>query len=307
MSASTHFTFQHRVFSVEGSYFSSDKGGKGPYFSAPLGEAKALLRIPALRQEFQIADESEDGRLLNIVEDALKFVRIIRVNDAIPNELLDGSASWSVEDRHRALAKGRLTLLLVAWVTGKQAKRIDLGALARELESPAIKQKVRESIEQLTLELGLAKADTAEVERRIDTLAHELSFIEGLRERLRTIHGIEPLVLEAASLCRQRLSAQESVDRVAVLLSYAFKKLDSEFELLDKQNQGILEVLRDVPSQVALIRAVRDEIHGATRIWDELVDGWLAFSRARSEQAAASLLDRTYRFLAENYPIVTVW
>jgi hypothetical protein len=304
MSASTHFAFRHKVFSVEGSYFSSHRDGSDPYFAVPMGEAMALLRISGLRKEFDIADDSEDSRLLDTVERALKYMKVIRVNDSIPNELLDGSASWSVEDRHRAIAKGRLTLHLVGWVTGKKANLIDL---ARDLESPQVKQKVRESIEELTRRLGLAKDDTAKVERRIDDLAHELSYIEGLRERLMTIHGIETMIDDAAKLCQQRLSVRDSVERTPVLLTYAFKRLDSEFELLDKQNQNILDVLADVETHISLIRAIRDEIHCTLMIWDALVDAWQAHRLKGSEETAASLLHETHRFLAENYPVEMVW
>jgi len=113
MTGNTHFVFRHSVFSVDGSYFSARKGGQDPCLNVPMGEVMATVAIPALRKEFDIADDSADGKLLDVVVQALKYLRIIRVNDAIPSELLDGSASWSVEDRHRATARCRLAMAFV--------------------------------------------------------------------------------------------------------------------------------------------------------------------------------------------------
>ncbi len=111
---------------------------------------------------------------------SLRYVKIIRLNDSIPNELLDGSASWTVEERHRLFARGRLTLQLIAWVTGQTATLTNLEGILEVLEKPEIKTKVKDSIKKLTEQLGLGPDGVDEVERRIDTLVHELSFIDAL-------------------------------------------------------------------------------------------------------------------------------
>ena len=92
LDGSTHFAFEHKVFRLGGCYFTADSDGDKPKFLMPLGDEMAAIAITALRQEFGIADGSNDGRLLDIVTKSLKYVQEIRPNDSIPQELLDGSA-----------------------------------------------------------------------------------------------------------------------------------------------------------------------------------------------------------------------
>ena len=241
------------------------------------------------------------------MERALKYVKVIRPNDSIPNELIDGSASWTVEERHGLIARGRLTLQLIAWVSDRTAQEENIIEILGELEKPAVKDKVKKSLEKLTQQLGLETDDIDEVERRIDALVHELSYIEALRERLMVIYKIEGMAKEAAIICGKRISAKDSAERVAVLLPYAFTKLGSEFELIDKLNENLVEILMDVGGSIELTREVRDEIHCTLKIWDDLVSSWQAEDHGENIDALSSLLGETHRFLAENYPIIHSW
>ena len=81
---STHFKFQHKVFSVEGSYFAHSRDTKEVVFHVPLGEIKGVLTLEVLRNEFGIEHDSPDGRLLGIIERSLRYVKEIRPNDSIP-------------------------------------------------------------------------------------------------------------------------------------------------------------------------------------------------------------------------------
>jgi hypothetical protein len=307
MDISTHFIFQHKVFNVEGGCFSTPKDSDETYFSMSMGDSAAQLTLPALREEFSISDDCDDGKLLRVVESALKYVTVIRVNDSIPNELLDGTASWSVDERHNLISRGRLTLQLIAWVSGRTDKEANMAQILRDLESPAVKEKVKDSLEKLTKQLGLGDGGMEEVERRIDTIVHEMSYIEALRERLATIYNLEKLVKKAASTCSKRRSAIESAERSIALLPYAFTKLGSEFELIDKLNQNFVDILKDVDGSVELTREVRDEIHCTLKIWDDLIASWQAEGSSKDVGVLSSLLGDTHRFLAENYPIMHSW
>src|SRR5438105_13267250 len=77
----TAFSFQNKLFSVEGGYFSMTRDSKEPVFHVMLGELKAALPLPTLREEFGIAVDSPDGKLLGIVERSLRFVKEICPND----------------------------------------------------------------------------------------------------------------------------------------------------------------------------------------------------------------------------------
>ncbi len=94
LDGSTHFAFEHKVFRLDGCYFTADSNGDKPKFLMPLGDEMAAIAIATLRQEFGIAEDSNDGQLLDTVAKSLKYVQQIRPNDLIPQELLDGSASW---------------------------------------------------------------------------------------------------------------------------------------------------------------------------------------------------------------------
>src|ERR1700761_5052303 len=98
---STHFLFKHRVFSLKGACFATTDDGTRQAFHVDLGTLIASLPIQAIRDEFQIAIHYEDELPLAIVEKSRLFVKETRPGDSIPREILDGTASWSVEGRHR--------------------------------------------------------------------------------------------------------------------------------------------------------------------------------------------------------------
>lgn len=302
MSSSTHFHFHHKVFHAEGGYFASTEAGGGACFHIPMGDVVVAIPLEALRREFGIPADSADGELLGVVERALGYVKAIRIEDAVPNELLDGSASWSVEERHRTSAQTRLALQLVAWATGKRQ-----ASLGQELENPAVKRKLRDALGKLAARLGLGDDGAAALEKTVERLAHELSYIEALRERYGAIEAIRAGLGGAERACGQGVLIQEEIGRIRVLLSYAFQKIASQFELLDKQSANVLESLGAAQDHIELVRAARDEIHRELMGWDELLADWQRFRTDGTLEEATVIVKDTYRFLARNYPIVQVW
>lgn len=307
MNGNTHFSFHHKVFGVDGSYFTAKKGGREPCFNMPMGDAMATVAIPALRKEFGIPQDSEDGRLLDVVESALKYVTVIRVDDAIPSELLDGTASWSVDDRHRLVARCRLTQQLVAWIMGNAGKEINLAEFQEQIESPEVKEKIQEAIEKIARDLGITERAVDTIEGRVETLAHELSYIEGLRGRFGDIQAIQPIVARAANSDGGSQRIRDDSERILVLLPLSYKKIGSEFDLLFKQCQNVIDLLGDVDTYVELIRAIRDEIRGELATWDDVVEDWRAYEAKESDRTVAQVVEQTYRFLAQNYPIIQPW
>ncbi len=142
---STRFAFKHKVFSVEGCYFAADNKGEKPKFLMPMGEEMAAIALGSLRQEFGIAEDSSDGKLLDIVAKSLKYVQEIRPNDSIPQELLDGSASWSVEERHRVTAHARIKIQLATLLTGREDQVIQADQIEQLVDDPEIKRRVQEA------------------------------------------------------------------------------------------------------------------------------------------------------------------
>src|SRR5262245_20354361 len=117
----THFEFEHKVFSVQNSFFSVDANSGNATYYVPLGDINGVLTMSQLINGFNLGG-TKDEDLLKFVEQGLKFVKRIHPGDSIPSEILDGSASWSVDDRHRMIAESRLRVLLGNWIAGKEAQ-----------------------------------------------------------------------------------------------------------------------------------------------------------------------------------------
>ena len=194
LDGSAHFLFEHKVFSIEGCYFAADRTGDNPRFLMPLGEEMAAIAVKDLCQEFGIANDSSDGHLLEIVTGSLKYVKQIRPNDSIPQELLDGSASWSVEDRHRDVAHNRVKIQLATLLTGKEDQVIDAEQIEQLVDDPETKRRVQEAFGLVAEKLGLPPERKQEVVARIEQLGHELAYIEGLRERFESITSLPPKI-----------------------------------------------------------------------------------------------------------------
>jgi hypothetical protein len=307
MSHTTHFAFNHKVFRVEGGYFSAPSREAGARFNIPMGEVMTSVPLETLRKEYRIPPDSVDGNLLTLVESALNHVKEIRVDDAIPTELLDGTASWSVEERHRTLAASRLARYLVQWATGKKERVRDLEEFTRRLESPALRKKLNDAFAKMTRHLGLGADGIAEVEAKIERLAQELAHLEALRERFEEIRSIEELLEGAVQLCGQSTLNPDEIARIRVLLSSAFLRIASQFELMDKQGARIAEALEQMDRHIELIRSVRNDTHHELMRWDGILEQWHDFSRQPSTPAALAAAKETYRFLAQNYPIMQVW
>src|SRR5471030_1805855 len=167
----TTFSFQNKIFSLEGGYFSMTRDSKEPVFHVKLGDLSAVLPLPTLREEFNIATDSPDGKLLGIVEKSLRFVKEIYPHDSIPRELLDGSASWSVEDRHRLIAQSRLAIQVSTWLSGEATVIGDVAQLQQLADDPATKLRVQNAIGEIAEKLGLGREGRQQVMDKIDQFA----------------------------------------------------------------------------------------------------------------------------------------
>ena len=96
--------FFERGLRLKGARFALTEDGSTAAFHVELGTLVASLPLGTVRREFEIDRECPDDVLLKIVEKSLRFIKE-SVRQIDPRELLDGSASWSVEDRHRTRAK----------------------------------------------------------------------------------------------------------------------------------------------------------------------------------------------------------
>jgi hypothetical protein len=267
----------------------------------------AVIAIGALRQEFGVAEDSSDGRLLDIVAKSLKFVQEIRPNDSIPQEILDGTASWSVQDRHRHAAHARVKIQLATLMTGREDQVIDPDQIEMLADDPKIKKRVQQAFSLVAKKLGLKPEQKQEVINKIEQLGHELSFIEGLRERFESITDIPPKIERLIKFYGNQTTTREDLDRVKVLLRGAIEDIETIFDIVDAQTCEIMTVLRSFDVHISHIRDARDDLHRRFMDWDDVIDPWQAEECRERSTAVEQMVKESYRLLAQRFTETQAW
>lgn len=303
---STHFMFTSKVFQLPGAFFALSKDNNDPVLNVHLGEMWGKIPFRTLRESFQIEDKSDDARLLSIVEKGLKFVKEIRPGDSIPQELLDGSASWRVDERHLTIARGRLTLQLVSWITGREEAITDRYKLEQIVDDPLTKTRAQEAFSKLAKQFGLPEERKQEMVDKVDYLARELSYIEALRDRYGHVQKIMSKLVQAKRAFKGEGQVVADVARMQALAKIPIANFDDIFDQVDGQTAEVMAMLRTFDAQVAFIRRMRDELHTTLMVWDELIEMWDG-QEIDKEPETESRLKRTYQFLAKNFLISKVW
>lgn len=302
----THFDFEHKVFSISGAYFATDANSKQPVLNITLGDLKASLPFKTLKESFDIKDGSNDAKLLEMVEKGLAYVKQIRPGEKIPGELLDGSASWSVEPQHLMIAKGRITVQIVSWVTGSEMIVVDLDELEQVVEDPQTKTRLKTAYAQIAEKLGITDNAEQYINDRIDDLAQELSYIEALRDRFKHIRTIAENLTRMAQLYRTDRLLVSEISRMQGMIKKPLRRYDSIFEQADAQTGEIVGALKAFDTTVTFIRKIRDDLRTQLMEWEELLQAWDGVPIERS-MAVEQLQKMTYRFLASRYIETKVW
>ncbi len=302
----THFDFQHKVFSLPGAFFCQEPNSKEAVLNILLGDLKAALAFPTLMESFQIEEGSHDARLLEIIEQGLAFVKQIRPGEEIPGELLDGRASWSVEDKHRIIAKGRLTVQIVSSFTGNEIIVSDQSELEQLVEDPQTKEKMKAAFAKIAERLKLTTNAEQYLTDRIDDLAQELSYIEALRDRFRHIRRIDQAMAKLATIYRTDRTFCSELNRMQGLIRKPVREYDMIFDQADAQTGDIVGALRNFHPTIQFIRKIRDDLRAKLLEWEDLLHGWDEVTMERSPKVEA-LQKQTYRFLASRYIETTVW
>ena len=194
-----HVRLQHILFSRFGEpLFRRAEADATPVMVVLLGEREAALPLRSLQREFNISDESDDGRMLALIAASLDFVTSLRPGDPLPPEVLSGEASWEPSPQHLRLAEARLQLQLVRWSkdgAGDDPGTLEPRALLAAADDPALRPQIQQALSRAAAELTLA--DPAAAAGMLETVAQELAYVEALRERL-----LEPVRTIARKLIR---------------------------------------------------------------------------------------------------------
>ena len=240
--------------------------------------------------------------LLAIVEKSLRFVKEIRPGDSIPRELLDGTASWSVEERHRIRAKAHL------WA---RAIRTDetFGAEDPVLEAfvarPETTTKLHAAAKQIATNLGYEMTGES-VLARIDDLARELAYIEALQERCGEVLNIVPKVNQLARVYRSDRAIVDEMSRIRTLMLKPIELYDGIFARLGKHQENIQEAIGHFHERVEFIREQRDDVHQSLMMWDPILAGWKAIEMTRCTETETKITE-LYRFIARHYLTSQSW
>lgn len=299
-SGTTHFEFASKIFQMPSARFALDGPRQEPRFFVTVGGLKASMTCNTLQEEFHIAPDSTDAKLMAIAVRGLKYVPEIRPGDAIPSELLSGQASWSVAARHRQIAQNRLQVQLLSWVSGKEillTNREEIENFLGQLEN---KTKLKEAFEAAAVALGKDKKDYEVVLAELEQLAHELAYIEALRDRFAKIAALQEKFGKLMGEYTSDSRLKQEIQRIIVLHQKAIGYYDRHFDEIDAQTSEIVGALKSRERQVNFIRKVRDDLHFILREWDGLLARWDEIPVKK-----ALLMDRlladTYRLLAAKF------
>ncbi len=304
-AAPRRFEFAHKVFAAPKAVFVRDDTTQEPVFSVDLGDLRASMSIEAVCAYFKIAPDSADGKLLEEIPNALKYVPAIHPGDAIPSELIDGTASWKVDKTHLETAHGRIAAGLLAWM-GQGTKAESALEFAAMATDPAVKSKVQEAFSKLAQRMGLPEDRKGEVVDSVERLASELSYIEALREKVGQMRRLIDLFRRLQAGYRRERGIADSLARIVQLLDKPVRRYEQRIDEVDAQTGETANTILNLGRQIIYVRQARDWLHGETMRWDDILAAWAGETIERNP-AQQRKVGATYRFAARYFPVDEAW
>ncbi len=299
-SALTHFNFQHKAFAAPGARFALDRNSREAAYYVTLGELTGSVEIAALKREFGIVEDSHDGKLIALAVQGLRYVPDIRPGDSIPTELIDGTASWSIDEKHMRIAQQRLQAQLLSWVSGEKLSVTDAKDIDALLQKSESREKLKQGFREAAVSLGHAPDQTEKVMAQIETLAREMAYIEALRDRVfKARQIVKKLVAIGPSYGNDKLAKQE-LDRVQQLATRGVAQLNELLANADAQSSEIITALKSVSTQIRDIRLRRDALYVLLLEWKEAIANFEAWAPARTPRTDKAV-NALYRFLAPRF------
>ncbi len=299
--------FEHAFFGkLEDAFFQKSEQSGEAVLTVRFAKNHFSLPFKGILREFKIAEDGADAQMLAQVAKALKYVKGLRLGDPLPKEILTREASWELSERHLKIAYQRVSVQLVNWMTGGQDVVTDPEELLQLADDPQIKKTVNKAFAEAAEKLGVGRDHKEEVINHVETLAHELAYIEALRDRFRHVVKMETKIQDLRRLYGRERSVLEVADQVARLGERAVDDFTAAFLEVDAQTGEILSVLRNLDSQIAYIRDRRDEIHAKLMAWDDILTEWDKVEMKMSPDKP-EMRRRAYQFLAPRYMMVKEW
>jgi hypothetical protein len=302
---STHFTFEHKVFSVPSVFFALTEDRK-PAMHISYGDLRAAIELRSVRSGFAIPQHSADDHMLGVVEGSLRFVRKIRPNDSIPREVLDGTASWAIDESHHLTAHSRLTVQLASWMTGKKAANVGREQLRALAMNPEVISRVQAGVAEIVQKIGLQPHEKHLIVDRIEAFARELSYVEAIRERFEGARSINLKVAKLLALYKTDRFVGDNLTRVASLMIAPLAAFETMFASADAMIADIIGICQSYDERVVQLRVMRDDLFELYLMWEPILTRWQEQEVVKSKPTEESVR-LLFQFLARNYPQASTW
>jgi hypothetical protein len=303
---STHFIFDHKIFTLPNCKFVREPDKLEQGLSIELGEHRAFLSITILQKMFPDMSE-DDKRLIALAARSLAFVSEIVPGDSIPNEILDGTASWKVDPIHKDRARGRIVAALLAQDGGDLDQALVQGGLSPRLSEPGFKEKLDSEHARLLATLGVPSDQKEQYKAKFERVSREFAYIEGLRDRYAQVSSIVEKLAKAAKAYRKAGALGEEIYRVRILIRKPVEEYRGLFYNVDGQAAEIKAVARKTDQIVDFIRQTRDQLHVRLLLWDPIVAAWKSEQGDTRSRSLEVLMKSTYRFVAHYFPADEEW
>ncbi len=302
---SERFVFTARVFRIPGAYFAKENGTGNAAFHLPLGGLSACVPLASLRDEFGIDPQSSDGKLLCRVEQALRFVQQVRHGDSLPQEIIDGSASWKFAPQHLMIARGRLWHAVLVWAGLESQKAPQQSCLVSYAGGETVQAHRGAVLARLLDAAGQEAADTGEVEDMLEAIAREYAFIEALFAHFRDIFDLRRRFASAGERYNGTADGAAEYGRIVALCQEPLRKAQGNFKTARSLIEDPPALVQAHASAIDALRELRDELHQEAEKWQHLVEQWR--KDPASEQGWIERRRETYRFLAQNWARGESW
>ncbi|MBL6933471.1 MAG: hypothetical protein ISR45_11020, partial [Rhodospirillales bacterium] len=280
----TTISFKHGFFhSVAGTFFKQLDDTGDAVMIMPLEGGDVSLKLGGIKHELDLKPGDHDAKVLDIISEALNYVRGIKEGEPVPSELLTGHASWEVSKRDRETAHNRVTMQLVSWMSGDEVLVTEPDQLAQIVEDPVTRTKINEAFLEAAESLGLGKDRREDVISLVGNLAEELAYIETLRQKFHKVETIHKIVSELEQKYKAEQSVMEVIVPVMRLFKIALDGLHESFDEIDAQTGEILSVLKNIAAQTKFIRQARDDLHRRLWAWESQIEEWGATMVKRSQ------------------------
>jgi len=295
----THFDFQAKVFQAPGACFLLKGKEKVPMYAVDMGTGQGYISLKDLRRTFFIAEGGHDDKLIEQAAAGLRFVPDIRPGDEIPNEILNGTASWTVARKHKQIARDRIQIQLLSWMGGKPITYTNPEELKKIVAQDENKKALKEAFSRAAIALGLEAGKSDQVVDHIETLAREICYIEALRERALELRKIQANV-EALTKIYTDVRGSADVGRVKLLMVRGINETDNILNAVDAESADVMSALMSIDDVIKAVRGARDDLHFILMQWDPVIAKWQNLTMSRSQEIDRALSD-TYKFLASRF------